>query len=209
MLSKGLKPNHSLTKLSLSSINFLDLSLFYKLSESITLNEALTYIDLSHNNLDDSTSNSLLELLGVLPYLKYLNLDCNKLRDISWGNILAVNNSLEQLYLNYNLLKFESVSNLLEALMVNRNLKVLGLLGCENNGVFSQKIGFLLANVLKNSVLQSLIIEIEEKYEGLSDLATSLCEYNNELLEIGFGEDWKKVNDKKLRTIWRAIQANR
>ena len=203
-LSIGLKSNHNLTKFTLNSMKFLDLSSFYKLSEALTLNEALTYIDLSKNSLPDSTSNSLLELLGVLPYLNYLNLDYNRLTDISWGNILAVNTSLEQLFVNYNSLRTTSVENILESLVINKTLKILGLLGCE----VLQKTAPLLASILKSASLQSLSIELDLEHEAIHDLAGTLCEYNNDLVEFNIGEEWKQGNEA-IDIIVRAVKANR
>lgn len=207
ILSAGLKSNHSLIKITLSSITMPDLSLFSKISEALTLNEVLKYINLSNNRLNNTNSDSLLELLGVLPYLAYLNLDSNDITEVNWGNIIAVNTSLEQLDFNYNYLTFNSVSNILESLMINRNLKVLSLLGYRESDGFAAKLGFLLANVFKSSNLQSLIIDIGPDYQGMNELASTLCDVNNFLIDFGHGDDWKQLN-KFTNLIWRAIQAN-
>lgn len=207
ILSQGFKSNHIITKLVLNKIQFADLAYFYKISEALTLNEALTYIDLSQNGLDDSTADLLLELLGVLPNLKYLNLEKNRLQSLQWGYILAVNTSLEHLNLNFNALSYTTIKNLLDSLKINKTLKILNLLGCEKSSDFYNSIGALLARVLQNSSLTSLTIEIDENCEFLDDLAKTLTDNNTDLINFSAGEHWKTAT-KPLQTIWRAIQAN-
>ncbi|OMJ73154.1 hypothetical protein SteCoe_28222 [Stentor coeruleus] len=207
ILSQGFKANHVITKLVLNKIQFADLAYFYKISEALTLNEALMYIDLSQNGLDNSTADLLLELLGVLPNLKYLNLEKNRLQSLQWGYILAVNTSLEHLNLNFNTLSYKTIENLLDSLKINKTLKILNLLGCEKSSDFYNSIGPLLARVLQNSSLTSLTIEIDENCEYLDDLAKTLTDSNTDLINFSAGEQWKTAT-KPLQIIWRAIQAN-
>lgn len=181
---------------------------FCKILEALTLNETLTYIDLSQNNLDDKVSDALLELIAVLPYLKYLNLEHNKLQSLEWGKILAMNSSLQELHLSFNNLNFKSLESLLESITVNKTLKVLSLLECEKSEEFYENISKLLAEVLQHSFLSSLIIEIDENCKNLEDLAKTMVEANTELIEFSIGDQWKTACSS-LKTIWGAVQANK
>lgn len=208
ILSQGLKSNHILKKITISSVSFENPSLFYKIPEALTLNEALSYVDLSGNSLPDNTSNALLELLGVLPGLKSLNVSYNQLESIQWGNILAVNNSLEYLFIDYNNLNYASISNLLESLLLNRTLKVLSIVGNQRNEDFLNNCAKLLAKVLKDSGIQSLAVDLNEFCKGLEELGQVLFEFNNELMEIPTLEEVSEPG-RQVRFIWACLKANR
>ena len=208
ILSQGLKSNHILTKISLGSIQFDSLAQFYKIPEALTLNEALTFVDLSSNSLTDTTSNALLELLGVLPYLKSLNISYNSLESIQWGNILAVNSSLELLFIDYNNLNYSSICNLIESLSVNRTLKVLSLVHNQKSEEFVSNCAKLLSRVLKSSTLHSLSLDLNEHCLHLTDLATTIIESNTDLAEIPPLEEIPDPNEA-IQLIWAGLKANR
>jgi hypothetical protein len=121
---------------------------------------------------------------------------------------LAVNTSLEYLFIDYNNLNYDSISNLLESLLLNRSLKVVSLLGNQRKEAFLANCAKLLAKVLKASAVQSLSVDLNEHCACLQELGQALFENNSELTEIPPLEEVAEPSTA-VKFIWACLKANR
>ena len=104
---------------------------------TLTTNNTLKALNLSHNKLQNMGIIRLMEsLLTDNKTLNVLNVESNKINDLAADKIadtLTKNKSLEQLNLSSNSLKTKSAIKVINALQFNNTLKSLNMNDCDIN----------------------------------------------------------------------------
>ena len=161
--------------------------------------------DVSKCSLGDSHSLSIQELLRTSS-LSGLNLESNSFKTLNLLQALSESHYIEDFNISHNPLGLNEVLALMDALVINKSLKILGIQGF-NNILFDQK----LAEVLKRSFLIVL------KYDlGVVDLTVvkevenTLTLHNRCLVSIeSKGVNWDELTPKHpLYQIKKALKAN-
>lgn len=201
-LSQSLQTNTSLQVMKLSSNIILgDLS---ELCTSIQ-NSSIKHLDLSKNQLTDSQNPYIISLLKHST-LSSLNLESNQFKSLNLYQVLAENHYIEELSISHNPLSLNEILSVLDALTVNRSLKILGIQGF-NNILFDQK----LAEVLKRTLLIVLKYDLDiADLKVVKEIEDTLMKFNTSLVSIeSKGVDWDNISAKHpLWHIKRALKAN-
>ena len=156
------------------------------ISRAITLNNKLTDIDLSNNQISEEKANFLFEELKANNHLKKLNLFNNNLEDEgmkSLSDTLALNSSLEYLNINNNKITEIGVKYLSKGLRKNSSLKILIL---SNNKIDDEGMRYLSDSLDSNQSLA--IIDLSRncfKENGLKYFYNSV-KNKNKSLRISF-----------------------
>jgi hypothetical protein len=173
------------------------------LAKAMWVNNTITCLDLSSNDLSDHAGSYLARMLKRNSTLKKLELDNNnlgKLSCIAFSEALAVNNSLIYLSLDSNPLYSDdgnaAFTAFAEALSVNRSLKSLNLwrigAGTVGGAVISR-------NVLKNS--QLLFCDVNHNGMEMKDIVLITNQLDKNLMRFEEGERIRRKDDEYERKI--------
>ncbi|CAG9313772.1 unnamed protein product [Blepharisma stoltei] len=221
-LCVGLMSNTVITNLILQSNSLGNSESISYISSLLTTNQCLEVLDISHNNINDASIQSLCLVLADVK-LKALILDHNDIKSAPIWQGLNYNTSIEEFSINFNPLNFESVSNILDILLINKRLKWLGIMGIELSGPAPIKenqsgqlstreaILFKLAQVLRYSSLVAIAIDIDPSDRfSLEELESTLIKHNRVLKQIiSRNINWQKLDPgSPLVRILRSLKAN-
>lgn len=162
-------------------------------------------LDVSKCSLGDSHSVCIQELLKTSS-LSGLNLESNSFKTLNLYQVLCENHYIEDFNISHNPLGLNEVLALMDALVINKSLKILGIQGF-NNILFDQK----LADVLKRSFLIVLRYDLGVlDLNVVKEVENTLMMHNRCLVSIeSKGIDWDGLNVKHpLYQIKKALKAN-
>jgi DNA repair exonuclease SbcCD ATPase subunit len=202
LLSDSLKENSNLQVLNLSGNTFMsDLS---ELVSGIS-SSSLKHLDLSRCQLTDLHSAQVQSLLKTSSF-SGLSLEFNNFKSLNLFQALSENHFIEELSVSHNPLGLNEVLAIMDALVINKSLKVLAMQGF-NNILYDKK----LAEVLRRSFLIVLKYDLDiVEQKALKELEDTLMRHNRCLVSIeSKGVDWDALTAKHpLFSIKQALKAN-
>ena len=221
-LGAGIQASRSLKKLILPRNGIRSIESITTLCYALQSNNSVEFLDLSENNIDDNAAEAIKELIKNNETIQNIKLDHNLITNTCFAVSLWQNNYLSHFSVEFNPLSFENFISLLEMLNINRNLKFLGLKGIKFSGpanIKENQSGILtmqealilkLANVLRNSSLQSISIDLDSSsILQLRELEVSLLKHNSTLINICSDSiNWSINQQGPLLGIQRALKAN-
>ena len=221
-LGAGIQASRSLKKLILPRNGIRSIESITTLCYALQSNNSVEFLDLSENNIDDNAAEAIKELIKNNETIQNIKLDHNLITNTCFAVSLCQNNYLSHFSVEFNPLSFENFISLLEMLNINRNLKFLGLKGIKFSGpanIKENQSGILtmqealilkLANVLRNSSLQSISIDLDSSsILQLRELEVSLLKHNSTLINICSDSiNWSINQQGPLLGIQRALKAN-
>ncbi|KAF9432970.1 hypothetical protein BGZ76_010047 [Entomortierella beljakovae] len=184
VLSKALKFNMSLTRLSLKAFaDKIGAEEMLALSEMLKSNTTLTYLCLAFNRIEYDGVLALSEGLRANSALTSLNLNSSKVGDsgmFALSAALKVNTTLANLYLSQNLIGPEGAQALSDALKINTALTKLDLrynnIGDEGTLALSEafKISTALIDLtlVSNSIGGKGILALSDAFKSFTTLTT-------------------------------------
>lgn len=222
LLCTALLSNKNITNLNLQYNNLSSSESISYICSLLNSNHSIQVLDLSYNSLSDVSIQPLCVILSEIK-LKALLLDHNDIKNAPLCQGLSYNLYIEEFSISFNPLSFETVSNVLETLLINKRLKTLGVMGIELDGpapikenqsgqlTTREAVLFKLAQVLRYSNLIAIAIDIDpnDKF-SLEELECTLVKHNRVLKQIiSRNVNWQKIETgSPLIRILRALKAN-
>ncbi|KAL9975269.1 hypothetical protein ACROYT_G012415 [Oculina patagonica] len=205
-LSKALEANTALTKLDLSNCHRVRSPVVASISDALTINNTITYLNLRGDGLCDSGAGSLSDSLRVNTTLTHLNLSENRIGDSGAGSLsdaLIVNTTLTNLNLGVNEIGDYGAGFLSEALTVNTTLTNLNLAA---NNIVDSGASSLSDALTVNTTLTELNLNYNEiGVSGAGALSTALT-LNTTLTHLDLSEN--RIGDSGAGVLSEALTVN-
>jgi len=184
-----LKENCYITHLNLSD-NHLGLQGIQLLCHVVQeYNDTVQHLNLSGNELDDDSGETIANLIVGTQKLEYLNISHNKFGKVGakhLGFAISENTSLKELDLSWNHFRRKEATQLVRGIGANIFLKKLDL---SWNGLALEGATALREALIANNVLEELIISNNNiTVEGAVEIAKALA-MNNTLRVLDIGEN--------------------
>ena len=194
-----------LTKVNLSSSQ-INNGFAAAISQALTVNSTLNYLDLSINSIGDAGVSRLSQALTVNSTLNYLDLGFNSIGDAGASRLsqaLTVNSTLNYLNLGYNSIGGAGASRLSQALTVNSTLNHLDLGG---NSIGDAGACRLSQALTVNSTLNHLELGLNRIGDaGASGLSQALA-VNSSLTYLGLNNN--SISDAGASGLSQALTVN-
>jgi len=186
--------------------NLLTDDIFEHLVAGLHKNVSVTYLDLSHNRLGDTSAVQVAKLFAPGGVLAYLDLGDNYIREegaLELARVLAESPCLQELSLKLNPIGDEAAAEMLTSVASNKSLTALNLSG---TGLAEKGTRALVGTLASNNTLRSLDLCSNKIDQGALPSLLNALSGNKTLTAL----DLRKcgLSDANMREIQAAIQPN-